>query len=112
METDAEKRVELVGPFQERRLIIDGWSVPLLEAVELEGGKVSFKLDHRLALDVDAKDFERIARFLADAIAVALGLPSHPSGELSREELRAMWALVPHRAVAPVRTSEISAVSA
>lgn len=111
METEGDKRVELVGPFHERRLVIDGWSVPLLEAVELDGGKFHFRLDHRLGLDVDAKDFERVARFLADTVAVALGLPCHPEGKMSEKEMREMWMLVPHPALAPVRTSEISAVS-
>jgi hypothetical protein len=42
---------------------------------------------------------------------VALGLPAHPCGEKDQEELHAMWSLVPHRALAPVRTSGISASS-
>jgi hypothetical protein len=101
--------VELVGPFNERRLVIDGWSVPFLEAVE-DGGKVHFTLDHRLGLEVDAEHFERVARFLADTVAVALGLPSHPRGEKDRAELHAMWALLPHPALAPRRTKELGAV--
>jgi hypothetical protein len=102
--------VELVGPFNERRLVIDGWSVPFLEAVELDGGRFNFTLDHRLGLEVDAEHFERTARFLADAIAVALGLPSHPRGDKSLEETQAMWALLPHPALAPKRTKGIEAV--
>jgi hypothetical protein len=104
--------IELVGPFNERRLVIDGWSVPFLEAVELDGGKFHFTLDHRLGLEVDAEHFEQVARFLADTVAVALGLPSHPRGDKSLEETQAMWALLPHPALAPRRTSEIAAVSA
>lgn len=105
-----ERSIELVGPFHERRLVIDGWSVPFLEAVEMDGGKFNFTLDHRLGLEVDAEHFERVARFLADAIAVALGLPSHPSGDKTREETQAMWALLPHPGLAPRRTKAIGAV--
>lgn len=101
---------EIVGPFNERRLVVEGWQVPFLEATELDGGKVNFTLDHRLGLEVDAKDFDRIAAFLADAIAVALGLPSHPRGDKSLEELHEMWALLPHPALAPKRLHEITAV--
>jgi hypothetical protein len=108
----AEGKVELVGPFSERRLVIDGWDVPFLEAVEMDGGKFNFTLDHRLGLEVDAEHFESVARFLADAIAVALGLPSHPRGEKDLDELQAMWALLPHPALAPRRTKGIEGISA
>jgi hypothetical protein len=102
---------EIVGPFKERRLVVNGWQVPFLEATELDGGRVHFTLDHRLGLEVDAKDFERIASFLANAIAVALGLPSHPSGEKTLEETQQMWALLPHPALAPRRLKEITDMS-
>jgi hypothetical protein len=103
--------VEIVGPFNERRLVVNGWQVPFLEATELDGGKVHFTLDHRLGLDVDTKDFEPVAEFLADAIAVALGLPSHPDGDKTLEERERMWALLPHPALSPKRLREITAVS-
>jgi hypothetical protein len=102
---------EIVGPFNERRLVIDGWQVPFLEATEVDGGRIHFTLDHRLGLDVEAKDFEPFARFLADAIAIALGLPSHPEGEKSLEEVQRMWALLPHPALAPKQLKELSGVS-
>lgn len=111
MGTDSDRRIELVGPFNERRLVVDGWSVPFLEAVELDGGKFNFTLDHRLGLEVDAEHFDRVARFLADSIAVALGLPSHPSGDKSREETQAMWVLLPHPALSPKRTVGLAGVS-
>ena len=84
--------------------------MPFLEAAELDGGKVNFTLDHRLGLEVDAEHFDRVARFLADTVAVALGLPCHPSEDKSLEETQAMWALLPHPALAPRRTKGIEAV--
>ena len=101
---------EIVGPFNERRLVVNGWQVPLLEAVEMDGGAINFTLDHRLGLEIEAKDFDRVARFLADCIAVALGLPCHPDGDMSYEEIQRMWSLVPHRTLAPQRLHEITSV--
>lgn len=101
--------VSIVGPFNERRLVVDGWEVPFLNAVETDGGRIHFTLDHRLGFDCDAATFEPLARFLADTIAVALGLPCHPSGDLTLEETQRMWALCPHPALAPRRLKELAA---
>lgn len=104
--------VQIVGPFNSRELVVDGWTVPFItNVVETTGGVIHFTLDHRLGFDCGAKDFEPFARFLADSIAVALGLPSHPSGDLSFEETQRMWALLPHTAVAPRRMNELGGIS-
>lgn len=96
---------EIVGPFQERRLVVDGWSVPLINVVELDGGRFNFTLDHRLGLEVDAEHFDRVARFVADCISVGLGLPAHPRGE--REELPADFFNGLHQALRPTHLLEI-----
>ena len=103
---------EIVGPFNERRLVVNGWQVPFLSAVELDGGRVHFTLDHRLGLGVEAKDFEPVAKFLADAISIALGLPSHPTGDKTLEETQRMWMLCPHPALAPKRLKELGGIQA
>lgn len=103
----------LVGPFKERHLVVNGWQVPLLEAIECDGGKVAFLLDHRFELQVEARDFDSMAGFLAQTVAVALGLPCHPRDEkMPFEEAQRMWALLPHRALVPRRVNEITAISA
>ena len=103
----AARRVEIVGPFLDRRLVVDGWQVPFLQATEIDGGGVNFTLDGRFGLVVETKDFEPVASFLANSIAVALGLPCHPSGEKTGEELERMWALLPHPALSPTRIKEL-----
>jgi len=103
---------EIIGPFPDRRLVVDGWQVPLLQATEVDGGRISFVLDNRMGLEIEAKDFDKIAHFLADTVAVALGLPCHPRGDdLSREEQQRWWALLPHTSLAPSRVKEITGIT-
>src|SRR5256885_859967 len=73
--------VEIVGPFQERRLVIDGWRVPLMTALENDGGTFELIIDHRMALHVDAQHFERVARFVADVIGTCWGYGAHPRAD-------------------------------
>lgn len=73
--------VEFVGPFERHDVVVDGWSVPLLEAEPLPGGRVTLSIDRRFALTMSLSESERFIPFLAQAIAVALGFPCHPSGD-------------------------------
>lgn len=106
-----QRSVSIVGPFNERRLVVNGWEVPFLQAVETDGGRMHFTLDHRFGFDCDAATFEPLAHFLADTVAVAFGLACHPSGELTYEETQRMWALLPHPALSPRRLKELGAVA-
>jgi hypothetical protein len=73
--------VEIVGPLNRRVLVINGRRVPYLEASLRPGGVVTLRLDDRLVLDVAVADFDRVAKFVADCIAVASGYTSHPRPE-------------------------------
>jgi hypothetical protein len=103
----SEGSVQIIGPFKERTLVIDGWSVPLVTACEVDGGRIEIVVDHRLSYTVSAGDFDQAARMLANGIAVALGLPSHPSGDLSADDHDRLVRSVQHRALAPQRVLEI-----
>ena len=71
-------RVSFPGPFSHHRVVVDGWEVPLVEA-ELRGeDRVVLVLDRRYGVELSTDEAERVVPFLANAIAVALGFPSHP----------------------------------
>lgn len=70
--------IEYVGPFNEWRVVVDGWQVPFLSCIPLDGGKVDLDLDGRYGLILDVATAERVVPFLADAIAIALGFTCHP----------------------------------
>lgn len=73
--------VEFIGPFERHEVVVGGWSVPLLEAEPLPGGRVTVSVDRRFSLTMTLSEAERFIPFLAEAIAVALGFPCHPSGD-------------------------------
>lgn len=73
--------VEYVGPFEKWSVIVNGWEVPLLDALPVADGMVSLTLDRRYGLDLTVEEAERFVPFLAQAIAVASGYASHPSSE-------------------------------
>jgi len=78
---------QIVGPFQSHRVIVDGRRVPFLEAMPVNGGKISLLLDGRYALDVSVADADAFIPWIADAIAIALGYTCHPRA--GKEPLRA-----------------------
>lgn len=111
--------VEIVGPFQERRLVINGWRVPMMEAVECDGGTFNLIIDNRLALHVDAVHFDRVAQFVADVIGVCFGYGAHPNSDewyadagLDNpfEDRAQAFRNVPHPVLAPSRVMEITGV--
>jgi hypothetical protein len=64
--------------FEEYRLVINGWTVPHLEARQNDG-EVILSLDKRLGLSInDQTTPGQIIAFVADAIAVAKGYACHP----------------------------------
>ena len=95
--------VEIVGPFNQRALVVDGWRVPLMEAIELDGGRVALVVDNRYEYSFAAADFESAARLVATGIAVALGLPCHPSGNLNDVDREFVFRHITQPALAPRR---------
>lgn len=112
-------QVEIVGPFKERHLVINGWRVPLMSACELDGGKVSIVLDHSIGMECDVKDFPQIASFLADTIGRCLGYGAHPQAdawyvegglENPFDNPHEQFAHVLHPSLRPKRVHEITSV--
>ena len=89
--------VEIVGPFNEYRLVVDGWQVPFVQACEVDGGMVDFTIDNRFAYLLPASVFPRVAQMLAQSIAIAVGYPSKPEGDMD-DERRARWSAHVHPA--------------
>lgn len=78
-ETERKGTVEIVGPFEVHKVIVNGWSVPLLTAHPKQDGSVEFVLDRRIALEAMPEEWVlRIASFIADAIAMGQGFACHP----------------------------------
>ncbi len=78
---------QIVGPFQSHRVIVDGRRVPFLEALPVNGGKISLLLDGRYTLDISVADADAFIPWIADAIAIAMGYTCHPRA--GQEPLRA-----------------------
>lgn len=74
----SNNRVGLHGPYDDCRVTVDGWTVPFLEAVPVNGGRIDLTLDRRYGLVLSVAEAERIVPFIADAIAIALGYTCHP----------------------------------
>jgi hypothetical protein len=110
MPPSQSRGVEIVGPFNLRELVVDGWSVPFVQAVEVDGGRVHFMVDRRFGFDVSAGDFEQAARLVAYAVAVAIGLPCHPRGDEDKEMVGQHAHI--HMALRPRRMHSIDGVKA
>jgi hypothetical protein len=96
----------------EHQLVVDSWSVPFIEVIEHDGGRMLFVVDRRLGFEVSAADFEEVSRLVANAIAVALGIPSHPKSELSKEEEQLYFRNLAHGKLRPQLLTEITGASA
>lgn len=70
---------EIVGPFDEYRVTVDGYRVPYLNARELPDGRVAPTVDGRFGLSeaVPREEFDRWLPLLANAMAVAAGYSCH-----------------------------------
>jgi hypothetical protein len=101
--------VEIVGPFRESRLVIDEWTVPMIQAHEQDGGEILLVLDGRIGLGVPTALFDSVATFVADVIGACWGYGAHPRGAI--EDPATHFAAIPHRALAPRHMVEISGAS-
>ncbi len=69
---------ESVGPFEEFRVVVNGWTVPRLQAqYNTQGVYLSF--DDRYGLDLPADIAGTVLHFIANIIAVERGWSSHPT---------------------------------
>jgi hypothetical protein len=93
-------QVSFPGPFQHHDVVVNGWRVPFLQAHLPAEDRVSLVLDRRIGTQVSVEEAERIVPFIAHAIAMALGYPSHPNGDMDPPLTRD-----PHPR--PVRTMEL-----
>ena len=106
MVDDYRTHAEIIGPFSEYRLVVDGYSVPFVEAHEDDGGTVTFIMDNRLAWTVPAGAFEDVAHLIATAYALGIGLPCFPSENYEPPSMEQVPAVM-----RPRRTHEITSVS-
>jgi hypothetical protein len=72
------RQVAFPGPFQHHEVVVDGHLVPFLTARPRGDQCVDVVLDRRFSLSMTDAEARRFVPFLADAIAVAGGYPSHP----------------------------------
>lgn len=98
-------RVKFPGPFEYHDVVVDGWSVPLLQAHPKGEDRVRLVLDGRRAVDLSTAEAEKVIPFVADAIAMALGYGAHPRSPMEQLPDRA-----PH--MAPRRVVEVLAEDA
>lgn len=57
--------VDLPQAQRGRDVVVDGKRIPMLEAHEANGGKVLLVFDRRIALELDAGNYERVIEFVA-----------------------------------------------
>ncbi len=67
-QSGASRGVELMSFRRGDDVIVDGRRVPMLEAIPQDGGKVLLVFDRRLALELDASNYEPVIGFVADVM--------------------------------------------
>jgi hypothetical protein len=85
-QTGPEFHVTFPGPFTRHEVVVNGWSVPFLDAHPCgdHDESVMLALDGRIAITLSVNEAERFVPFLADAIAVALGYTCHPTADAAQ----------------------------
>lgn len=63
------------------KIVIDGYSVPILTAIPWTNGMVSFLVDGRMSFDIPAEIAPMAARLAVTCMALGLGLPCFPYGD-------------------------------
>lgn len=98
-----EFRVTFPGPITHHMVVVDGWSVPFLQASLSGEDRVRLILDDRIGIDLDTAEAELLIPFVADAIAIALGYGAHPRGTSGPE----LPPTLPHKAPRRVVEAEM-----
>jgi len=73
---------EIIGPFEENRVVVNGCAVPGLTANHRPDGTIELIIDRRLAIDIPESLFNQVAWLVANALAIGAGYSCH--GENSR----------------------------
>ena len=69
--------LQFIGPFEEWRVMFDGYMIPLLTGRETPDGRVHLSLDHRFGAEFSSRDDAHQAVYLiANAMAIGEGYPS------------------------------------
>ena len=85
MTTEIIWREATLGVYQVGTLVVNGYKVPYLQALRIEGdprfdGRVTIALDERFRIDVNDYDLNTWVWLLAHAMAVAAGYNCHGEG--------------------------------
>lgn len=97
--------VAFPGPFTYHSVVLNGWSVPFVEAHMQGEDRVLLVIDKRLGGEFSVEEAERVVPFVADAISVALGYGCHP-----RADAEELPSILPH--ARPRRLTSLVATSA
>jgi hypothetical protein len=94
---------EYIGPFSDNfRILVDGYSVPYVEAYQKEADTWTLVLDHRFSVDATGEEVQKWLWWIANAMAIAAGYSCHGENSeplnrykckvmgLSQDELREM----------------------
>ena len=76
-ERQGDLDVESVGPFQEYRLVVNGWTVPGVSSRIVDTRTVSFVCGE-YGIDVPQEQAGRYADWIAHVVATTLGWTCHP----------------------------------
>jgi hypothetical protein len=72
-DSNAPKGLEIIGPFSDYRVAVDGYEVSRLRAVRHDG-LISMTLDHRFGCDIpDDKNALSVIWFIANLMAIGAG---------------------------------------
>jgi hypothetical protein len=71
--------IEIVGPFQEYKVTLDGFRVPHINAIPMPDDQVEIVLDGRFGMEgpVSREEFNRWLPILANAMAISAGYSCH-----------------------------------
>ena len=76
-DTRGDRDIKSIGPFDLFPVMMNGWTVPKLEAQYTDDG-VALVLDRRFRCTVPADMASEVIMMVADATAIALGWSCHP----------------------------------
>jgi hypothetical protein len=73
--------VQIVGPFKDYEVVVNGWQVPHLYAIPLPDDRLYINLDRRFSVYLSREVADEVLVFLAHCMAFAAGYSCHPDGD-------------------------------